>query len=167
MKCNECGSNQHAGALFCSECGAELLKAGLSHTAILPFSDRVASPTPSSLSTTDLAPATQPKTFTFVIPSSGRRLSVTAVDQVQIGRNDPIREVMPELDLTPDNGGKHGVSRLHAKIQLMKMGPVLIDLESTNGTMLNNYRLPAKMPYLLHTGDEVRFGHLLVHVFFE
>jgi hypothetical protein len=167
IRCKECGSAQFEGALFCSECGSDLLKDGQTTTAVLPFSDRLAPPTPSSLSANDLTPVTQPQTFTFVIPSSGRRIAVTSASQILVGRNDPIRGVNPQLDLTPDGGGKHGVSRLHATIQITAKGPVLIDYESTNGTMLNNYRLPAEMPYLLHTGDEIRFGHLLVHIFFE
>jgi pSer/pThr/pTyr-binding forkhead associated (FHA) protein len=42
---------------------------------------------------------------------------------------------------------------------------MLIDLESTNGTLLNNYRLSPHEPYPLHSGDEIRFGDLLVHLF--
>ncbi|RMG97323.1 MAG: FHA domain-containing protein, partial [Chloroflexi bacterium] len=69
--------------------------------------------------------------------------------------------------LGPDNGGDKGVSRLHATIQYSNHGIVLIDLGSTNGTMLNNYRLAAEQPYLLNNGDEIRCGDLLMHIFFE
>ena len=41
------------------------------------------------------------------------------------------------------------------------------DLNSTNGTILNGYRLPPDQAYPLNTGDEVRFGDLLVHLFFD
>jgi pSer/pThr/pTyr-binding forkhead associated (FHA) protein len=75
--------------------------------------------------------------------------------------------MLPELDLTKDRGSDFGVSRLHASIQASNRGVVLIDLGSTNGTLLNNYRLPPDLPYPLHNGDEIRFGRLLVHVFFE
>jgi pSer/pThr/pTyr-binding forkhead associated (FHA) protein len=56
---------------------------------------------------------------------------------------------------------------MHAAFQLSKQGVVLIDLGSTNGTSLNNARLPARQPFVVQSGDEVRFGDLLIHVFFD
>lgn len=106
-------------------------------------------------------------TITFVIPSSGRRVILKQVREVEIGRKDLIKGLDPALDLSLDNGAKNGVSRLHAIIKFTQLGPALIDLNSTNGTLLNNYRLPPQNPYLLHSGDEVRFGHLLTHIFIE
>ena len=84
-------------------------------------------------------------------------------DELRIGRASS--EFVPEVDLTDDDGAEKGVSRLHAKIQSVQEGVVLIDLDSTNGTLLNNYRLPPNEPYPVHSGDEIRFGDLLVHLF--
>jgi hypothetical protein len=165
--CQECGANQMPGALFCTECGRSLIPAHDQGTAQLPFSATLSDPLPPSLLGQDLTPQGQTRRLTFVIPSSGRRLSVPAGKEVRIGRSDPIKEYLPELDLTDDDGAEHGVSRIHAAIQYSNRGLVLIDLGSTNGTLLNNYRLPPDLPYPLHHGDEIRFGRLLVHVFFE
>jgi pSer/pThr/pTyr-binding forkhead associated (FHA) protein len=45
---------------------------------------------------------------------------------------------------------------------------VLRDLNSTNGTLLNNYLLdPETAFYLLSNGSEIHFGGLLVHIFFD
>jgi pSer/pThr/pTyr-binding forkhead associated (FHA) protein len=136
-------------------------------TAQLPFSETPSQPVPPSLLGQELKPAVETKRLTFVIPSSGRRLTLDLDNEIRVGRLDPVKDIRPELDLTEDNGAEHGVSRLHATIQSSNRGLVLVDLGSTNGTLLNNYRLPPDLPYPLHNGDEIRFGRLLVHVFFE
>lgn len=167
IKCSECGSNEMEGALFCSECGKALLKTRESSTAQLPFSDSLTDPVPPSLLGQDFGAVSEAKRVMFVIPSSGRRLILDLTDEIRVGRKDETRQLLPELDLTKDRGSDFGVSRLHASIQTSNRGVVLIDLGSTNGTLLNNYRLPPDLPYPLHNGDEIRFGRLLVHVFFE
>ncbi len=165
IKCVECGADQYSGTLFCSECGAFLLeqqRKGI--TAVLPFSEFVIhAPPPLKAEESETAVASRP--ITFVIPSSRRRLQVQLHDEIRIGRADA--EVSPELDLTDDDGADKGVSRLHASIKSVKKGVVLIDLDSTNGTMLNTFRLPPYRPYPLKNGDEIRCGDLLLHVFFD
>jgi pSer/pThr/pTyr-binding forkhead associated (FHA) protein len=155
------------GALYCSECGNSLLKTREQSTAQLPFSDSLSDPVPPSLLGQDFGAVSEAKRVMFVIPSSGRRVFLDLEDEIRVGRKDTTRQLMPELDLTADRGSDFGVSRLHASIQAQNRGVVLIDLGSTNGTLLNNYRLPPDLPYPLHNGDEIRFGRLLVHVFFE
>lgn len=167
IKCSECGSSEMEGTLFCSECGNALLKSRDSGTAQLPFSDSLADPVPPSLLGQDFGAVSEARKVMFVIPSSGRRLILDLDEEIRVGRKDESRQLMPELDLTKDRGSDFGVSRLHASIQASNRGVVLIDLGSTNGTLLNNYRLPPDLPYPLHNGDEIRFGRLLVHVFFE
>lgn len=167
IKCSECGSNEMEGALFCSECGNSLLKGREQSTAQLPFSDSLTDPVPPSLLGQDFGAVSEARRVMFVIPSSGRRVILELDGEIRVGRKDTTRQLMPELDLTKDRGSDFGVSRLHASIQTSNRGVVLIDLGSTNGTLLNNYRLPPDLPYPLHNGDEIRFGRLLVHVFFE
>ncbi len=192
--CKECSATHEAGAMFCNECGFELSKgeANANHDdATLTISpafvgmDNVEMETPQPkppgsapfsteepddvrqpLDANALKSAAQPQAFTFVIPSSGRRANLTTNGQIRVGRRDPIRGITPELDLTPDNGGNYGVSRLHAAIRVTDKGPILVDLNSTNGTFLNSLPLSSGLPYPITSGDEVRFGHLLIHIFF-
>lgn len=165
IKCQECGSSQFDGALFCGECGASLLAQGRQGTAVLPFTDEMAPPPPTSLQGQSLEPAAQPMTITFFIPGSGRQVKLANVHEVEVGRKDLAQGVEPTLDLTPDGGARLGVSRLHAIIRFTQMGATVTDMHSTNGTMLNSHRLTPDQPYLLHSGDEIRFGHLLTHIF--
>jgi hypothetical protein len=166
IRCIECGADQLIGALFCNECGAFLLEQQQKgQTAVLPFSQFIAHAPPPPLSQNDLELAVEPVNITVVIPHSRRRLQTVIIDELRIGRSDS--EFQPELDLTNDDGGEKGVSRLHACIKSLKSGLVLIDLDSTNGTMLNTYKVPPNRPYPLKNGDEIRFGDFLIHIFFD
>ncbi len=164
-KCSECGASQPEGTLFCNECGGFLLLETGEITGVLPFSAFANLPPPPPLSKEALLPADTSQHITLVVPSSRRRLKLVLQGDIRVGRASP--ELVPEIDLTDDDGAEKGISRLHAKIQSVQKGVVLIDLDSTNGTLLNNYRLPPQKPYPLHSGDEIRFGDLLVHIFFN
>jgi len=166
VKCRECGASEYEGVLFCQECGRSLTETVNESTAQLPFSESLLDSAKPSTGQ-NAAPVLEAHQVTFVIPSSGRRVSVPMQKEIRIGRADPSQSFVPELDLTGDSGAEYGVSRLHAIIQSSRRGVALLDKNSTNGTLLNNYRLPPELPYPLHNGDEVRFGRLLVHIFFE
>ncbi len=56
------------------------------------------------------------------------------------------------------------ISRAHAAIGFNGEAFYVQDLGSTNGTRVNGERAPQVE---LHDGDEIRFGRLLVHVFFD
>lgn len=166
-KCTDCGANQVDGTLFCTECGNFIFQTDPNTTAVLPFSDFAHRPPPPVLTENALEPAHQPKTIAFFIPVSRRRLTLDLESEIRVGRADPRSDFIPELDLTSDDGAGKGVSRLHAAIRAYKQDVVLVDLGSTNGTLLNTYRLPPERPYPVKSGDEIRFGDLLVHLFIE
>jgi pSer/pThr/pTyr-binding forkhead associated (FHA) protein len=158
------------GALFCSECGAFMLDVEKTAPETMiqhPFAESWGKGEEPPLLGQDMNPTLDAENITFVIPGSGRRVRMALDKDIQIGRADPATDVRPELDLTSDGGADLGVSRAHATISPSDEGVVLIDRESTNGTVLNGYRIPAELPYPLHNGDELRFGQLLVHVFLE
>ncbi|MFQ5399468.1 MAG: FHA domain-containing protein [Anaerolineae bacterium] len=165
MKCHDCGATQLEGTLFCSECGRFLMDTAEQSTVVLPFSEFEHNSPPPPLVGHELIPAEEPCQITLVIPSSRRRLTIELKDQIRIGRADATLGMVPELDLTEDGAAEKGVSRMHAVIQFSNKGIILVDLGSTNGTLLNNYRLPAELPYLVQDGDEIHFGDLLVHLF--
>lgn len=163
IKCSDCGATQEEGTLFCSECGGFLLVEPGKITAVLPFSDFADRPPPPPLNEEALTPTSSERKITLVVPGSRRRFKLSVLGEISIGRASS--EFVPQVDLTDDDGAVKGVSRLHAKICSVRDGLVLIDLNSTNGTLLNNFRLPPEEPYPLSSGDEIRFGDLLVHLF--
>jgi pSer/pThr/pTyr-binding forkhead associated (FHA) protein len=85
------------------------------------------------------------------------------------GRRDPATGSMPDVDLTPFAGYRMGVSRKHALIRQGEGADRLDlwDLGSSNGTFLNGTRLNANRPYRLRDGDEIRFGQMVMHVYFQ
>ena len=168
ISCFECGASQYPGTLFCSECGERLAgSAANQRTNVLPFAEIGSQPLPMPVDINKLEPPQAPKHVQFLIPSSRRRLELKLLNQMRVGRADPEANISPELDFTQDQGIENGISRLHATIQLTKQGIILTDLDSTNGTFLNNVRLPAQQPFLVRSGDEIRFGDLLIHIFFD
>jgi hypothetical protein len=190
VNCKECGAATAEGALFCDACGAFLLERESAPAATIeedstrtmvpvapmpalpragsepsPFADESDLTPPPALVGQDMAASVEARQLSFVIPTSGRRHTVEIKDEIHVGRADPGSGYLPELDLTVDDGVQKGVSRRHAVIQRSSRGILLVDLNSTNGTSLNNFRIPPDLPYPLNNGDEVRFGQLLVHVF--
>lgn len=98
------------------------------------------------------------------ITDSGREIEATLTKAVHLGRLDPASDVFPEIDLTNDNGLEKGVSRRHARI-LKREGTVVVeDLGSINGTFINGKRLAPYLPEVLHDGDQLQLGKLLVEV---
>ncbi len=95
-----------------------------------------------------------------LISADGTRFDIPAKDEVVIGREDPVSEVFPDLDLTSLDGMENGVSRRHAIIHRSGTEYTLADLDSTNGTYINKKRIQSHMPQTLKVGDEIKFGKL-------
>lgn len=165
IRCRDCGATQYQGTLYCTECGRNLLQDSKQTTDVLPFSEFAHKPPPPPVSELELEHVQAAKPITFVIPSSRRRHKLSLIKQIQIGRS--FEDTTTNLDLTEDNGIELGVSRIHAVLQWSNKGIVIMDLGSTNGTFLNNHHLPTNKPYPVQSGDELRFGELLAHIFFE
>ena len=70
--------------------------------------------------------------------------------EITIGRN-------PNCDIHIDN---LGVSKRHAKIYKQDGAYVIEDLNSTNGTYVNQTRLSPGQQVRIHDGDAIRCGQL-------
>ncbi|MBN1286849.1 MAG: FHA domain-containing protein [Anaerolineae bacterium] len=82
------------------------------------------------------------------------------IDEIVIGRTDPVAKFKPELDLTPYGGHSGGVSRRHAIIRQQDHALFLQDLNSVNGTRLNGGQLKPGQLYRLRHGDEIEVGKI-------
>ena len=76
----------------------------------------------------------------------------------RIGRRDPRQNHYPELDLAEYDRGI--ASRHHATIQRDGDFYTLVDLGSTNGTMLNGVLVPPRQPQRLRQGDRIKIGEV-------
>ncbi|HLE41185.1 MAG TPA: FHA domain-containing protein [Nitrospirota bacterium] len=143
MKCKECDMENIDGALFCEECGAKLdMMEPLQDTAV----------------------ETGNGSQLVLTSRDGSKLDIPAKDEVVIGRDDPVSEVFPDLDLTDLGGMDSGVSRKHAIIHRTGAEYTIEDLESTNGTYVNKKRIQPHVPQAIKAGDELRFGKLALAV---
>src|SRR5574340_608141 len=135
MKCKECQMENIEGALFCEECGAKLeVTNELKDTAV------------------EMPGSAQALVFAS---ADGGTLEIPAKDEVIIGREDPISEVFPDIDLTGLGGMEKGVSRTHAVIHRAGGDCTVEDMGSTNGTYVNRKRVQTHVPQAIKPGDEV------------
>ena len=89
-----------------------------------------------------------------------------AGDLIILGRYDPGSQP-PTIDLTPFNATSLGVSRHHARIQRTNGVYLLEDLNSTNGTWVNQQRLPGGKHQGLRNGDVIQLGQLVLRLYFD
>jgi pSer/pThr/pTyr-binding forkhead associated (FHA) protein len=140
MKCTACQMENIEGALFCEECGAQLVAASESKDAAVAMDKE--------------------ETNLVLTSSDGSTLEIPSKDDVIIGREDPISDVFPDMDLTDLGGMDKGVSRKHAVIHRAGQNCTVEDMGSTNGTYINKKKLQPHAPEMIKPGDELRFGKL-------
>jgi hypothetical protein len=101
----------------------------------------------------------------------GPRLSVSGTGiplllppkrEVLIGRSVPHGDTVPDVDFSAHGGGKAGVSRIHARLLKKKEQWYLIDLNSTNGTFVNEQQITPDELVPVKDGDNLRFGRMRV-----
>ena len=105
----------------------------------------------------------------IVHPASGLGLALpVGRAEATLGRDDPVRGIYPDLDLTDYGGPIGGVSRLHARITIVPTESTngfmfyIEDLESVNGTFVNDVALAPGVRCQLHDGDALRLGRVKV-----
>ncbi|MDM8531072.1 FHA domain-containing serine/threonine-protein kinase [Anaerolineales bacterium HSG25] len=87
------------------------------------------------------------------------RLDLPNKNNIVIGRTH--RNITVDVDLTPHGAAKAGISRRH--VMLIRQGNdwFLDDLNSLNGTFINNRKVRPGTPIPIKTGDEVRCSNLI------
>jgi pSer/pThr/pTyr-binding forkhead associated (FHA) protein len=80
--------------------------------------------------------------------------------ELVIGRRDPSGAFAPDIDLARQGGAEKGVSRRHARISCREHQVYIEDLESHNGTYVNQKRLQARQEQRLCDQDTIWVGHL-------
>jgi len=93
-------------------------------------------------------------------------IEVCLEDEFVIGR---ITEATKEkvVDLTLYNAFNLGVSRRHLMVRRAGDGYEVIDLNSTNGTWVNEQRLMLQQPFTINSGSQIRLGNMRIFVAFR
>jgi pSer/pThr/pTyr-binding forkhead associated (FHA) protein len=148
------GHSNPDGSAFCDECGERLDMAG-SASAGIPAAPVASAPVvPPSPVASNASPR-------LIIQSDNTVVDLRGKSEALVGREDPVSNVYPDVDMTPHNGEEGGVSRIHAKILINGNQYMLEDQNSTNSTFVNRQKLAPKTPTPIKDGDELRFGRVV------
>jgi pSer/pThr/pTyr-binding forkhead associated (FHA) protein len=166
--CRHCHAQQLDGVLFCAECGASLFENSARRESTVSLGQPLpggSQPLQSSaVAIPPAPPAVAQLLISLVVLNSGRRMTLDGGDELLVGRKDNARGIFPDVDLGLDGGYDAGVSRRHAIITPRESGWMIEDLGSANGTFVNGKQVPSNTPVPLRSGDELKFGTLLLRV---
>ncbi len=157
--CPACKRKNNADAVNCAYCGAVL-------TGTTPTTDRL------SRTTKPISDRPIRAKSDTLIPEGGIAIfledtpypiTTLSVDEFIIGRQTE-GTLEETVDVSLYGAFSSGVSRRHAMIRRKKKGFEIIDLDSTNGTWLNEKRLTPTKAYPLPSGATIRLGQLRLKI---
>lgn len=164
--CSNCKHANMTGALFCAECGAQLIGRDTLTTQ--------------SIATENLKTASRRTTGEMSQPvegenawanlhllDTGQVLPLSSRNEFTMGRISEGQPIMPDIDLSPYQAYAAGVSRLHAVIRRSGETVVFMDLGSANGTFINGNRLIPNTEQMLSHGDILALGKMRIQVLIE
>ena len=102
----------------------------------------------------------------FVFHSAQVCFDIEVGQELILGRVHPMSALKPQVDLTAYGGLTDGISRLHASLQHELSGWYITDLNSSNGTWVNEVRLAPYMPYRLPRDNRILFTQLSLTIHF-
>jgi pSer/pThr/pTyr-binding forkhead associated (FHA) protein len=85
-------------------------------------------------------------------------IQVPDKDNLIIGRTH--RQTVADIDLGPHGAAEVGVSRHHARLTRQSSGWQIDDLDSLNGTYVNDVKIKPGQPVPLKDGDLIRCSHI-------
>lgn len=161
--CSNCKHDNMAGAMFCAECGAQLVgKDALTTQNISTdkFKKVTNIPADDMYQPFDGSDAWG----SLHLLDTGQVLPLSSRNEFTMGRISEGQPIMPDIDLSPYQAYAAGVSRLHAVIRRDGGRLIFMDLGSSNGTYINGKRLLPNVEQSLSHGDVVALGKLKMQI---
>ncbi len=178
--CPQCGSPLTPGAAFCDNCGAPAAAVPpvYQQPPVPPVYQQPPAqpayqqpPAPPVYQQPPVQPAYQqpPAQPAYGAAPTPRLIVQTTNAQIMlppgkmeyiVGREDPVSNIFPDVDMTPHGGDDGGVSRRHARLFFQNGQWFVEDFQSTNFTHVNNQRVQPGTPMPVPNGAEVRFGRI-------
>ncbi|MEP7287263.1 MAG: FHA domain-containing protein [Chloroflexota bacterium] len=164
--CTSCDVNCDNDEFYCPNCGSILPNALRYYSHIAPAE---------SPSTPERTPKDARWGTGYFHPHAKLFLTIMVTNQtlpVTIG-NTPIvvgrrgGSAIPHADLTPFGALELGVSRYHLRIERVRSTLQITDLDSDNGTLLNQEWLIPCAPYQLRNRSSLQLGKMMLSVRFD
>lgn len=165
--CPNCQHKELPGALFCSECGTQLVSLDILNTRSIQKtpSDILEEPTevPKISAKSNVAKGAEPSISLHII-DSGQVIHLADRTEFTLGRTIEGQPILPDVDLSPFDAFTLGVSRLHAALRIVNHEVVVTDLGSSNGTRVNGQKIVPHVDYPINHGDIIALGKLKIQV---
>jgi pSer/pThr/pTyr-binding forkhead associated (FHA) protein len=165
--CPNCHHQEVSGAIFCSECGAQLVTSDRVMTQSIRRnpSDILASvqDTPPPLTQPE-KPKTEQVMVSIYLVDTGQIMHLSDRSEYTIGRIAEGQPILPDVDLSVYEAYTLGVSRLHACLKIINQRVVITDLGSSNGTRVNGQKIMPHIDFPLSHGDMVALGKLKTQI---
>lgn len=165
--CQNCKHQNMDGAMFCSECGANIapadaistqnIETGEMRQAIEEKHGKPRQPVITRLDTWG----------TLHLMDTGQMLPLSDRNEFTLGRISEGQPIMPDIDLSPYQAYGSGVSRLHAVLKRDGNRIIIMDLGSSNGTYLNAKRLNPNVEQAIQHGDIIALGKLKIQIILQ
>ena len=157
--CPECEHLDYLGTMFCSECGSPLITDKRVATMDIPLAHlQNQLEVDAAEKGFKIKPETGALAALRLMPT-GKIISLVGRSTFSLGRAVPKQAIIPDVDLEPFNALTTGVSRIHADLSFDEHGIRLKDLDSANGTLLNDHKLDPQMPVPVKNLDVIQLGN--------
>jgi hypothetical protein len=165
--CPNCQHRELAGALFCSECGVQLIDAEINSTSSIyrSQSDPLSPSAQSGNGQGDTSSSGAPEaSVTLHLIDQGQFLPLSGRTESTLGRVAEGQPILPDIDLSPFEAYAQGVSRLHAAVKIVNQRIMIVDLGSSNGTRVNGQKITSNVDFPLNHGDLIALGKLKMQI---
>src|SRR4030042_1065377 len=163
--CPNCGNKEMPGALFCKECGTQLLNISRDPTLAIPssLSDQLHEQLGED-EAQDVPPTPMDASLSLFLTDIGEVIPLEGLSEYTIGRSSEDQPILPDIDLAPYHAYEYGISRLHASIKINAPYAFLTDFGSANGTQLNGQKITPNKPYPITHGDIIMLGEMKIQL---
>jgi hypothetical protein len=161
--CPNCGQKEMSGAIYCSNCGLQLIDTTMANQKIQTAETRLDDEDHTS-QTQDHPHVHLQSRVSLILMDSGQILPLADRVEFSLGRSAEGQSIAPDVDLSLYNAYTNGISRLHAVVKQLDDKIIIMDLDSSNGTFLNGSRLGPYVETSVTNGDVVTLGKLKIQV---